>query len=122
MKTILDGLRKHWLSLTLFILTIIIILSLWPLESLPPVPGTDKTHHFVAYGTLMLPTALRKPKHWQIIVLLFIVGSGLIELCQPYVNRYGEFADLIANALGLGCGLILAEVILRIYPINLDRK
>ena len=122
MKTLLEQLRKYWLFCTLFILTTIVILSLWPLKTLPSVPGTDKTHHFIAYAALMLPTALRRPKYWQLIVLFFIASSGLIELFQPYVNRYGELKDMVANVMGLGCGLIIAEIFKRIYPINLSQK
>ena len=118
MNIILNLIRKYWLFCTLFTLTTITVLSLYPLETLPPVPGTDKTHHFIAYATLMLPTALRKPKHWVLIVLLFIAWSGAIELIQPYVNRYGEWKDLLANIAGLACGLIIAEIVKRFFVVN----
>ena len=65
------------------------------------MPGTDKTHHFIAYCALMLPTALAKPKHWPLLALFFIGWSAAIELIQPYVNRYGEWLDLLANATGV---------------------
>ena len=112
MKTIINPIKKHWLVLTLFFLSIITILSLTPLPELPPVPGSDKTHHFIAYGTLILPTAIRKPKKWLIITLFFIGWSGAIELIQPFVNRYGELIDLVANIGGLVCGLLLGQFIL----------
>ena len=118
MNMILALIKKYWLSCTLFTLTAITVLSLHPLETLPPVPGTDKTHHFIAYATLMLPTALRKPKHWVLIVLLFIVFSGAIELIQPYVNRYGEWKDMLANIAGLACGLIIAEIVKQFFAVD----
>ena len=118
MLALLNLIKRHWISITLFILTIITILSLWPLDNLPPVPGTDKTHHFIAYGVLMFPTALRKPKYWLLISLFFIAFSGAIELVQPYVNRYGEFEDLLANITGLGCGLLIARITSWFFPIN----
>lgn len=99
-------------------MTTIAVLSLWPLPDLPAVPGTDKTHHLIAYAVLMLPTALRKPKYWLLISLLFILSSGVIELIQPYVNRYREFNDLIANVIGLACGLLLAQILNWVFPIN----
>ncbi|QBG36428.1 VanZ family protein [Litorilituus sediminis] len=103
--------EKYWLSLTIFILVCIATLSLWPAQSLPAVPGTDKTHHFIAYGLLMLPTALKKPKGWLYIALAFALFSGAIELIQPYVNRYGEWLDMLANVLGLCCGVLFAALL-----------
>jgi VanZ family protein len=103
--------ENHWVVLTAAILIAITTLSLSPVAELPPVPGTDKLHHFIAYGLLMLPTALRKPKKWLLIGLVFIMYSGAIELIQPYVNRYGEWLDLLANTGGLACGIIVAGLI-----------
>ncbi len=122
MITILTLSRKYWISITLFILTVITILSLWPLEELPPVPGSDKTHHFIAYAMLMLPTAIRKPDYLPAIVLFFICWSGAIELLQPFVNRYGEFQDLAANITGLVCGFGAVKLIKWLLPVNSDLK
>ena len=104
--------QKHWLHITLMLLASIATASLWPAAYLPDVPGTDKTHHFIAYGALMFPTALKQPKYILIIAIGFITFSGAIELIQPYVNRYGEWLDMIANTLGLICGWLLAKVTL----------
>lgn len=117
MTTFLSFIKTHWLPLTLFILAAITALSLWPLNQLPAVPGTDKTHHFLAYAALMLPTALRKPGNWKLIGMFFIAYSGMIELIQPYVNRYGEWLDLAANAGGVVCGLVLAEILIYLFPL-----
>lgn len=119
---LLTLIKKHWIFITAFILTAITILSVTPLKQLPPAPGTDKTHHFVAYATLMFPTALRKPKRWLAIALFFICWSGAIELIQPYVNRYGEIEDLVANIVGLVCGAIAVRVIKLFIPIDSNPK
>ena len=103
------------LYLTLFILTIITLLSLWPLPKLPPVPGSDKTHHIVAYAALILPTAVKKTKYWWAIALGFVSWSGAIELLQPYVNRYGEWADMVANVTGLIVGYLIAILLEKIF-------
>lgn len=113
--------RKNWVAFTLVTLVIITTLSLWPLEKLPSVPGTDKIHHLIAYAVLMFPTALRKPDKWIMIGLLFIAYSGVIELLQPYVNRYGEWLDMAANTIGVICGLIVARLINLIYPAISNR-
>jgi len=111
MMRLLNFIETYWLALSLLLLSVITMLSLWPVPYLPDVPGTDKTHHFIAYGTLMLPAALARPKHWLWIGLGFIACSGVIELIQPYVNRYGEWLDLLANAAGVGCGIAVASII-----------
>ena len=97
---------RYWIKLSLFILLAITILSLHPLENLPEAPGSDKTHHLIAYAALAFPTALRKPKRWPIIII-FALYSGLIELIQPYANRYGEWMDFLANISGLLVGIML---------------
>lgn len=111
---LLTLIKKRWFFITLLVLTAITVLSLTPLKALPPPPGSDKTHHFIAYATLMLPCAIRKPKHLPMITLFFVGWSGIIELIQPYVNRYGELEDLIANIGGLGCGLLIGVAVRRL--------
>ena len=122
MIRLLNLIKTNWIILTLFILLVITILSLWPLDKLPLVPGTDKTHHLIAYAILMLPTALRKPERWILFGLFFIVYSGAIELLQPYVNRYGEWLDMLANTAGIVCGLIIAEIVNFFFPVKLSNS
>ena len=104
--------QKYWLHLTFILLVSITTLSLWPAAHLPSVPGTDKTHHFIGYAALIFPTAVKRPKYYLTIIVSFIAFSGAIELIQPYVNRYGEWLDMMANTLGLMCGWLLAKVML----------
>nr|WP_321401269.1 VanZ family protein [uncultured Desulfobacter sp.] len=111
MKIVVDEIKKRWKALTLLILTAITTLSLLPVAVLPPAPGTDKTHHFIAYAMLMLPAALRRPANWILLGVFFILYSGAIELIQPFVNRYGEWMDLLANSVGILCGVIIAWLI-----------
>ncbi len=116
MRALFDFIRSHWLPLSALLLTTITALSLWPVSSLPDVPGNDKLHHYIAYTALMLPVALRRPANRLWIALLFLAWSGAIELIQPYVNRYGEWLDLGANAIGLASGLLLAALIRHWLP------
>lgn len=120
MIKLLDFIRENWVALTLIALAGITLLSLWPLKELPAVPGTDKTLHLIAYAVLMFPTALRKPKKWIFFGFSFIAYSGIIELIQPYVNRSGDWLDWGANATGVACGLIGAELIKYIFPIAIE--
>ena len=103
--------KTYWIALTVAVLAVITVLSLFPLPELPDMPGNDKTGHFLAYATLMLPVALRKPKHWLLIGLCFVAYSGAIELIQPFVNRYGEWLDLLANSTGILLGAVIGRLI-----------
>ncbi|RME59725.1 VanZ family protein [Candidatus Parcubacteria bacterium] len=113
MKLLLDFIARRWIPISAVLLIAITALSLWPLEKLPEVPGGDKLHHAIAYAALMFPAALARPKHLWAIFLFYLAWSGGIELIQPYVNRYGEWMDFAANALGL-----IATIILR-FTFNL---
>ena len=106
----------------MLLLALIAFLSLWPLDELPSVPGTDKTHHIIAYAVLMFPTALNKPNKWKLIGLIFIAYSGVIELLQPYVNRSGEWLDMAANATGIICGLLFAKLVIYFFPVALNHS
>ena len=44
------------------------------------------------------------------MIVGLLMYSGIIELIQPYVNRYGEWLDLGANGLGLIGGVLIAAV------------
>lgn len=112
MMRLLNLIKTWWKACTAVTLAAITALSLLPLPALPPVPGKDKTLHLIAYVVLMFPVGLRRPRHITAIFLFFVCYSGLIELVQPYVNRYGEWQDLAANILGLSIGLLLAEILL----------
>lgn len=122
MNKLINVIRSYWLAITLINILGITLLSLWPLEKLPSVPGTDKTHHLVAYAFLMFPVALRKPPKWLLFGLVFICYSGVIELLQPYVNRYGEWLDMAANSAGVVLGILIAKLTGFFYPTILNRR
>jgi len=107
--SITNFIKQFWQAITVIILILITVGSLFPVEHLPAAPGSDKTHHFIAYCALMLPVALRRPKYWLAFALFFILWSGLIELIQPYVNRYGEWLDMLANTGGVLLAIIIAQ-------------
>ena len=110
MSKAIDLVGQYWLVLSVLLLLAISFLSLSPLEELPEVAGSDKTHHLIAYAFLAFPTALRRPNDWRYIILFFAIYSGVIEVIQPYVNRYGEWTDFIANLAGLLIGSIIALI------------
>jgi len=111
MTIVLIVMQRYWHIFTVLTLVAITTLSLWPVATLPAVPGSDKTHHFIAYAALMFPVAFRQPRYWRMIGMFFIIWSGMIELIQPYVNRYGEWQDLLANTVGIAVGLLAGVLI-----------
>ncbi len=90
-------------------------LSLMPLGQLPDAPGNDKIHHLIAYAVLGFLAALsRKTRQtFQAVLLVVIAYGGLIEVIQPYVNRYGEVSDFLADAAGAVLGGLLAHGVSR---------
>lgn len=89
-------------------LVIVTTASLLPLPALPDVPGSDKTHHLISYALIVLPVALIRPKCWLLFIVFVAAWSGVIELIQPFVNRYGEWLDLLANVAGVFIGYVVA--------------
>jgi len=116
MTKILNVIEAHWIALTLLTLAVITVFSLWPESTAPMIPGTDKSHHLMAYAVLMFPAALRKPERWIWIGLFFSAYGGVIEFLQPFVNRNGEWLDMAASTIGLVCGWIAAELVKSFYP------
>ena len=93
-------------------LAIVTVASLTPLPALPDVPGTDKMHHVIAYALIALPVSIVRPKFWWRFLMGVFLWSGAIELIQPYVNRYGEWLDLLANFSGVFVGVGLSIIIM----------
>lgn len=114
--------KNYWRLITLVVLATITTLSLLPVEQLPVVKGGDKIHHFIAYAFLTLPVAIKKPKHWQLILLAFVFYSGFIELIQGLFHRNGEWLDLVANISGILSGLIIAQIIIFIMKQFRSKK
>ena len=118
LKAVLNLVNKFWLTFTGLILLAITVLSLLPLPELPSAPGSDKLHHLLAYAALAIPPTIRRPRGWQLYLIGFALFSGLIEIIQPYVNRYGEWQDLFANVAGLLIGATCAHFVKQIPAKN----
>ncbi|MGY6411575.1 MAG: VanZ family protein [Alkalilacustris sp.] len=89
---------------------LIAILTLMPGDGVPDAPGNDKLHHFVAFATLVMPVVAARPKAVVWVAPAAILFGGAIELIQPFVGRSGEWADMLANTLGVGFGVGLGWV------------
>lgn len=76
------------------------------------LPGVDKVGHCFFYFCLALFWCLAglRVKGYAVIVFIFCVSFGiLMEFLQFYLfyGRQFEILDMIANTIGVGCGIVL---------------
>jgi len=117
---------KPWLRITLsiFYLIIIVLLSLLPSSDFPDVPyfsGEDKWIHFCMYTGLGFLTCWsldiknrRMPPLYLLLLGVFLWGV-LMEVLQRLMSngRAMEFLDMMANLAGAVAGLFLFKYINR---------
>ncbi len=76
------------------------------------LPLSDKWLHGITFAFLAVWYSgqfARRSYGWLAVAL--VAFGGLIEVCQSLVSyRTAETGDLIADILGVGCGLILALI------------
>ena len=90
------------------------VLSLMPIEIRVPSTGWDKTNHLSAFSTLALLGLWRFPGRVKTVLSGLLGYGALIECLQaltPY--RFAEWLDLLADALGLALGWVLAKWLVR---------
>jgi VanZ family protein len=110
--------QKRWVwRLALAALVVVIaVLALAPAESVS-APGSDKLHHVLAFAALMFVggLALRPGAARLTGMALVLIGYGLlIELVQLQIEgRYGSLDDWLADAFGIGLGLIAVLLVRR---------
>lgn len=77
--------------------------------------GWDKLNHASAFAAVALCAArAHAGPVWRIVVALLGYGV-LIEIVQTFVpGRSGEAADLLADAVGMAAGLLLARLLDRV--------
>jgi VanZ family protein len=98
------------------LLLCVAVLSLMPTGYLPPQVFSlwDKAQHALAFAALAGLGLRAYPRHrWQVAAGLLVFGAG-IELAQAATGwRHGEWADWLADAVGLAAGATLAHHLLR---------
>lgn len=97
----------------IIVLVGITFLSLTSLETF--VVGNDKTSHFTAYSILMFNAGLvffKPKKTFLIAIILCLIYGGLIEVAQHFIpGRSMSRYDMVANALGVGTGVVLTYLL-----------
>lgn len=93
----------------------ILVLSLMPPSSGLPTTGWDKSNHMLGFGTLGFFGIRSWPRRAVGVLMALLAYGGLIEILQsltPY--RSAEWADLLADSLGLAVGWLAARMSLSI--------
>ncbi|WP_272986846.1 MULTISPECIES: VanZ family protein [Hyphomonas] len=101
---------------TIALLIAIAVLSLLPSGDLPPVEGSDKVKHFLAYGSLGGAMAMAFGPGRALRAFLITIGYGaLMEIAQALAPTGREFSvlDEVANILGAGVGTVVALALRR---------
>lgn len=114
-KLAIQAVASYYVLISIVLLAIITVLSLSPLSDLPDVGGGDKLHHLIAYMGLALPVAIKGGSRWVWILVFYLAWSGAIELVQPSMNRYAEWADFIINGAGLILGAIIGSSLRKVF-------
>jgi VanZ family protein len=110
-------LRYHalWLGLGWTWIAIVVYLSLTPHPPEIDLTSGDKLGHSMAYAFLMLWFAqLYRARPMKLAIALGLVALGVaIEFAQEQTGyRQFEYADMVADAVGVAIGLLLGETAL----------
>jgi hypothetical protein len=86
-------------------------LTLLPVERLPiPPDGSDKLHHAIAWAALVFPMSAARPARIPAIAFAGLAFGVLVEILQPYSGRSSEFADIIADVVGIAIGCVVGRI------------
>ena len=111
-------LKRVALFLTIVLALLIAVSTLTPLPTKIDVPGSDKWHHFVAFAVLVFPLAYCNKRYAIVIAIAALGYGGFIEIVQPYVNRYGEFNDFVADGIGVCIGIVYGHGFVFFWRFN----
>ncbi len=106
-------LRFLWLAIGYALVLLVVFLSLSsdPVELEMDFPNQDKFFHALAYFGLMAWFAQIYHDKFQrnMIALVFVFMGVTLEYIQGFdPNRYFEYADMVANTVGVALGFAVA--------------
>ncbi len=105
---------QRWARWVFWLLLLLVIgLTLSPAAYLPPQAFSlwDKAEHALAFAALMTLGALAYPRRVGLLAASLLAFGGAIELAQAATGwRSGDWADWLADAVGLVAGLALAAL------------
>lgn len=100
-------------------LAVVVALSVMPAESVPAPGLWDKAGHALAYGALATAGGIGYRGLRAVLLLglgLLLFGAAL-ELVQAFLpGREASLHDLLANAIGIALGSLLAGAANALWP------
>ena len=103
---------RWWRALLLVLLCVITLLALAPAPPEEASLGWDKLNHFAAFAALAVVAALGYARATLAVALGLLGYGALIELLQALTpSRSADWADLLADGLGIGIGLLIAALL-----------
>lgn len=107
--------QRAWRVLLLMLLTVISYLALSPAPPPSVDTGWDKLNHLLAFASLAVAacfSARASRIHALRSALALLAYGALIEILQTLMPpRQGEWADLLADAIGIALGLLAAALL-----------
>jgi VanZ family protein len=115
-----------WRVLFILIAGAVAYLALIPAPPVVIDTGWDKANHMLAFGSLAFTACLScrssNTKRFLLLGLLFGYG-GLIEILQMSVpSRAAEWADLLADTVGIAAGASIAAMVLYAFSSALKNR
>lgn len=105
------ALLRVWLSVGFFGCGLLFFMCLVPNPPSPNVAHADKFEHYLAYVLLGTWFAGILAPRWFTVFIGLVAFGGAIELVQSWSGyRDGEWADLLADSLGILTGIALARL------------
>lgn len=102
---------RLWRVLLALCLLSVTTLSLIDVGPEVPHTGWDKSNHALAFVVLTMLANLAFPGRTAGVVLGLMAYGGLIEILQSLTpNRLAEWADWLADGIGIAIGLTLYQL------------
>lgn len=106
------GQRRLWRALLIALVIAVTWLALMPTPPKAMSTGWDKSNHLLAFGSLAFASVWahwQQPRQWWRLVAALLGYGVAIEIAQHFLPpRDADATDVLADALGIGLGLLLA--------------
>lgn len=112
-----------WLVGGWILVLLVIVLSVMPGAAELRMSLSDKTGHMLAYLVLTVWFAgvYSRARYPGIVVGLILLGGGLEMVQGQLLHRSAEFADLVANCIGITAGIVLSLIFLGGWCLRIER-